>query len=359
MMIYPFASRRVLLGATSALAMTLTAAGVASAQTQPPATTPAGEAQTGQRAPQTQSGQQGQQQLSQALSSIEQANQSIQSAPPNQIRQTAQQVKDPLQKLETSLQGLGSQAGTTVQAAMESIKMARAALDNQQPDKQGIVRSLQNVIATSRRVEQQMAQGSQPGTPGSSAQIGVQQKSAQVSVEQKAPQVIVQQPAPNVTVQQPAPQVTVQQPRPDVTVTQAKPDVTVQQAEPQVTVKQSGEPNVKIERQAAGDTAKQPGSTAQTGTAQTGNDNRIATLGRGLVGKEIYGANDSDVGDVEDVVMQGSQVDAVLVDVGGFLGMGARRVAIPISSLTMRGDRLVTSMTEAQVRNLPEHQTAR
>ncbi len=81
-------------------------------------------------------------------------------------------------------------------------------------------------------------------------------------------------------------------------------------------------------------------------------------MGRGLVGKDVYGSNNSSIGDVEDVVMQNSQVQSVLVDVGGFLGIGARRVAIPISSLSMQGDRLVTSMTEAQVRNLPEHRAA-
>ncbi len=338
---------RALLGASSALAMTIVVASTAAAQSQPPATAPAGQAQSGQQA---------QQPLTQTLASIEQANQRIQNAPANQLRQTAQQAMDPLTKLQTSLRAMAGQGGTAVQSAMESITTARTALDNQQPDKQVIVQSLENVIERTRRVEQQMAQGGQQGTTPGSAQIGVQQKSAQVGVEQKAPQVTVQQPAPNVTVQQPAPQVTVQQPRPDVTVTQAKPDVSVKQAEPQVTVQQSGEPKVNVERQAAGDTAKQSGTTttAQTGTA----DNRIATMGRGLVGKEIYGANDSDVGDVEDVVMQGSQVDAVLVDVGGFLGIGARRVALPISTLTMQGDRLVTSLTEEQVRELPEHRAA-
>jgi hypothetical protein len=34
-------------------------------------------------------------------------------------------------------------------------------------------------------------------------------------------------------------------------------------------------------------------------------------------------------------------------------------VALPIDQLRMQGDRLLTSMTEAQVRQLPEHKSQR
>jgi len=48
-------------------------------------------------------------------------------------------------------------------------------------------------------------------------------------------------------------------------------------------------------------------------------------------------------------------VDAVLVDVGGFLGLGKHRVAIPLQQLQVGGDRIVSTMTEEQTRNLPEY----
>jgi sporulation protein YlmC with PRC-barrel domain len=368
-----FSTKRVLLSTAGAVALSIGAAGLAVAQTMPSQTQPAGAGQQVQ-------GQQGQQPLTQAVSSLREASQRIESAPSNQLRQTAQQAMDPLQKLEQSLQSAGAVGGTQVQASLDSVKTARAALQEQQPDKQLIVRALNDVIEGARKVEQQMAQGQQGGGQGatsgqasagqgSGAQIGVQQKSAQVDVQQSAPQVTVQQPAPQVTVQQPRPEVTVRQPNPEVTVQQARPEVTVNQTgEPKVTVQQQGEPQVNVQTQGDAATNRQttqsstsPGSTMQPATtAQTGTEpaNQIAGMGRTLVGKEIYGANNRNIGDVEDVVVQNSQVQSVLVDVGGFLGIGARRVAIPITALSMQGDRLVSSMTDAQVRDLPEHRAA-
>lgn len=80
-------------------------------------------------------------------------------------------------------------------------------------------------------------------------------------------------------------------------------------------------------------------------------------MGRQLVGKDVYGADNRNMGEVEDVVMgTNGQVESVLVDVGGFLGIGARRVAIPVSQIQLgQDDRLTTTMTEAQAKELPEY----
>ncbi len=98
------------------------------------------------------------------------------------------------------------------------------------------------------------------------------------------------------------------------------------------------------------------GDTATPGTAMTGSQNTLAGMGRGLVGKNIYGSENTSIGEVEDVVIgANNQVELVLVDVGGFLGIGSKRVGIPVAQLQEQGERLTTSMTEAQVRALPEH----
>ena len=80
-------------------------------------------------------------------------------------------------------------------------------------------------------------------------------------------------------------------------------------------------------------------------------------MGKEIVGKDVYGADNRNMGEVEDVVMGANgQVESVLVDVGGFLGLGARRVAIPISQIQLgQGDRLTTTMTEAQAKKQPEY----
>lgn len=66
------------------------------------------------------------------------------------------------------------------------------------------------------------------------------------------------------------------------------------------------------------------------------NDQAPGTMWRGskLVGVNIYGPNDQKVGDVSDVLLdhQGN-VKAVVIGVGGFLGMGEKEVAVPFTAI--------------------------
>lgn len=58
-----------------------------------------------------------------------------------------------------------------------------------------------------------------------------------------------------------------------------------------------------------------------------------------LIGSTVYAANDENVGEIGDVRLTGDgQVDAVIVDVGGFLGIGEKPVAIAYDSLTFKQD---------------------
>jgi len=66
------------------------------------------------------------------------------------------------------------------------------------------------------------------------------------------------------------------------------------------------------------------------------NDQAPGTMWRGskLIGVNIYGPNDQKVGDVSDVLLdhQGT-VKAVVIGVGGFLGMGEKEVAVPFTAI--------------------------
>lgn len=79
-----------------------------------------------------------------------------------------------------------------------------------------------------------------------------------------------------------------------------------------------------------------------------------------FIGTNVYGADDAKVGEIGDVVMTGDKkVDAVIVDVGGFLGMGEKQVAIGLEKLKFMSDKdgnryLYTNFTKAQL----EAQTA-
>lgn len=79
-----------------------------------------------------------------------------------------------------------------------------------------------------------------------------------------------------------------------------------------------------------------------------------------LDGANIYGPDDNHIGDVAHTHGAGPTT-SVIVDVGGFLGMGAKRVSLPVSQLNFMRDEsgkvhATTSMTKDQLKDLPEHQ---
>jgi sporulation protein YlmC with PRC-barrel domain len=80
-----------------------------------------------------------------------------------------------------------------------------------------------------------------------------------------------------------------------------------------------------------------------------------------LTGSTVYGANDEKIGTIDDVVLDkdGKKVDAVIVDVGGFLGMGAKPVAIGFEKLQFMADKdgnkyLYTPFTKDQLNAQPQ-----
>jgi sporulation protein YlmC with PRC-barrel domain len=76
-----------------------------------------------------------------------------------------------------------------------------------------------------------------------------------------------------------------------------------------------------------------------------------------LTGKDVYGAENESIGKINDVlVSQNGSVNAVIVGVGGFLGMGEKNVAVDISALQLgpgnMGDQAsATSGTTPEVSN--------
>lgn len=57
-------------------------------------------------------------------------------------------------------------------------------------------------------------------------------------------------------------------------------------------------------------------------------------LGSDLEGTSVYGANNENIGDISDVVIdREGRVVAVIVGVGGFLGIGEKDVAVPFRAL--------------------------
>jgi len=106
-----------------------------------------------------------------------------------------------------------------------------------------------------------------------------------------------------------------------------------------------------------------PAATAPTDTTTTAAIDRStlkempATEMRAedLIGTTVYGANDANVGSIGDVLLTADgKIDAYLVDVGGFLGMGAKEVAIGSDNLAFMTDNdgnkyLYTTFTKEQL----------
>ena len=74
-----------------------------------------------------------------------------------------------------------------------------------------------------------------------------------------------------------------------------------------------------------------------------------------IVGKWLADKNGNDVARIADVRTSADRkIQAAEIDVGGFLGIGARHVAVPVDDLQLKGDRIEeTSMTADEIRNQP------
>lgn len=115
--------------------------------------------------------------------------------------------------------------------------------------------------------------------------------------------------------------------------------------------------------QPADKTAEAPAGTKATDPTQTAAIDKSTLTempvgeirGDDLKGTTVYGANDVRVGEIGDVVLApDSKPDAVIVDVGGFLGIGAKEVAIGMDKLKFMTDKdgkkyLYTNFTKEQL----------
>ncbi len=77
-----------------------------------------------------------------------------------------------------------------------------------------------------------------------------------------------------------------------------------------------------------------------------------------LIGKNVVGSDGDTVGEIHDLLIsETNTVEKVLVDVGGFLGMGERRVALNIDELELSADgEFSADMTKEQLEALPEYE---
>jgi hypothetical protein len=82
---------------------------------------------------------------------------------------------------------------------------------------------------------------------------------------------------------------------------------------------------------------------------------------QGILGKEVRSATDEDMGRIVDIIVDRTgHVRAAVVDFGGFLGVGSRRIAIAWNALRFppngnKVERVTLEWTRDQVRDAPEY----
>jgi len=237
-------------------------------------------------------------------------------------------------------------------------------------------------------------------------QIIVRQSPPRIVVDQRQPEIIVRMPEPQVDVATERPEVDVRMPQPQVEVMRAQQEqVRVQSAErPQVRYERTGEPEVEYreaegqpriryeqmaqQQQGQQDRQQFEQQSRQQARQQTGQQTRQQTWDeermtgaiprqqdaqqqagqqqqRGLrarlsldelQGMEVANVRGDDLGEVNDVIIDGSNRVFLVVGYGGFLGVGEREVVLPLNRFEFSGDQLVIrGMTDDQLRQQPQY----
>ena len=107
------------------------------------------------------------------------------------------------------------------------------------------------------------------------------------------------------------------------------------------------------------------GAPAETSASRASGDVAAIVLARqdvqGILGRQVLSSAGEDMGRVVDIVVdRNGQVRAAVIDFGGFLGVGNRKVAIDWNALHFaptgsRDDRITLDLTREQVKAAPEY----
>jgi sporulation protein YlmC with PRC-barrel domain len=111
-----------------------------------------------------------------------------------------------------------------------------------------------------------------------------------------------------------------------------------------------------------------PGAYAQTSTQTTTAPATHAALtthiiqsdevrASKIIGSTVYDVQNRNIGKVSDLVLnKNGTVDAVVLDVGSFLGMGGKYVAVPLADIKTDNNRLTLDRTKEQLQQMAAYQ---
>jgi hypothetical protein len=81
----------------------------------------------------------------------------------------------------------------------------------------------------------------------------------------------------------------------------------------------------------------------------------------GVLGRDVRSPNDEDMGRIVDIIVdRAGVVRAAVIDFGGFLGVGSRKIvvdwnALHFGQIANKGDRITLELTKEQVMAAPEY----
>ena len=78
--------------------------------------------------------------------------------------------------------------------------------------------------------------------------------------------------------------------------------------------------------------------------------------GSKMIGSSVYDVQNRKIGKVEDLILgRDGRIDQVVVDVGSFLGMGGKNVAVKPSEIKTDNNRLTLDVNKEQLQQMPNY----
>jgi sporulation protein YlmC with PRC-barrel domain len=75
-----------------------------------------------------------------------------------------------------------------------------------------------------------------------------------------------------------------------------------------------------------------------------------------MIGSAVYDVQNRDIGKVRDLIVdKDGKIDLVVVDVGSFLGMGGKNVAVKLSDIKTDNNRLTLDRTKEQLQQMANY----
>lgn len=120
-------------------------------------------------------------------------------------------------------------------------------------------------------------------------------------------------------------------------------------------------PDATTQTQATPSSSTMP-SMSTSGVAFIQNQHATDWRGSKLIGATVYGPDNKSIGDVNDVlVANDGKINAVVIGVGGFLGVGEKNVAVPFDKLSVTRkpesasiDKITVSYSKDELKNAPK-----